>query len=86
LDGLALSFGASNQVSLLMYPAVDAGGHTNLTYPLGSVRFLYRAPWSSRQPGAGAGYGWGRGPGAWARLFTLFERTGAQVSPLVALD
>lgn len=85
LDGLAPSFGRSNQTSLLQFAAVADGGRTNLSYPLGSIRLLYRPAWSSRQPAAGPEYAWGRGPGAWARLLTVVEQEGDRTTPLLSL-
>ncbi len=86
IDGVAPSFGRSNQVQLLAFPAVSPGGGTNLSYPLGAVRFLYRPNWSSRQLGSDPQYSWGRGPTRWAHFFEVTETAGGKTEPVLVLS
>ncbi|MBE7501862.1 MAG: hypothetical protein HS113_16470 [Verrucomicrobiales bacterium] len=86
VDGLALDFGATNQTARFVCPAVTDDGRTNLTFPQGSIRFLYQPAWSARMPAVGPPYGWGRGPGQRARLFSLQATQDGKTTPLLALS
>ena len=86
VDGLGLDFAATNQAARFVCSVVADDGRTNLTFPQGSIRFLYQPSWSGRMPAVGPPYGWGRGPGQPARLFSLQATHAGNTTPLLTLS
>lgn len=88
--GLALETGPSQGAlkvsgAILRYRSLAEEGPMFLPPHTGSLRFLYRPDWSSRDVMAPPGYAWGTGPGRPACLVEVGTADGTRVSPIFRL-
>jgi len=70
-DGTAAEFTGSLARAGLRYRLVEASGAANFNATNGSIRFLYRPNWMSRDPMAPPGTSAGSGPGHWVSLVEI---------------
>lgn len=71
IDGRAAEFTGSLARAGLRYRLIEASGRVNFNATNGSIRFLYRPNWMSRDPMALPGSAMGSGPGHWVSLVEI---------------